>query len=71
MTDKNTAFLRHVLTDGVWVGGELSYAMMDEAKRPQNRWNGIGEVMAQIAVAIAIETIAPVRLRTWLRSGWA
>lgn len=63
MTDKNTAFLRHVLTDGVWGRVvKLPYAMMDEAKRPQNRSKTMAAVMAQIAVAIAIETIAPVRL---------
>jgi hypothetical protein len=38
MTDKNTAFLRHVLTDGVWGHVvKLPYAMLPEAKRLHNR----------------------------------
>jgi integrase len=63
MTEKNIAFLRQVLTDGVWGRVvKLPYAMMEEAKRLQNRSKFKAAVMAQLAIAIAIETIAPVRL---------
>jgi len=63
ITDKNTAFLRQVLTEGVWGRVvKLPYSIMEEAKRLHNRSPLKAAVMAQMAVAIAIETIAPVRL---------
>lgn len=63
LTDKNLDFLRHVLTPGVWGRVvKLPYEMMAEAQRLHNRAPVKAAVQAQIAVAIAIESIAPVRL---------
>jgi Phage integrase family len=62
LTDKNIAFLRQVLTPGVWRRVvKLPFAMMAQARRQQHS-PVRAAVMAQIAVAIAIETVAPVRL---------
>jgi integrase len=63
LTEKNIAFLRKVLSPGVWGRVvRLPYAMMEEAKRLHNRSPQRAAVMAQLAVAIAIETIAPIRI---------
>ena len=62
LTDKNIALLRQVLTPGVWSRVvKLPFAMMARraaSSMPQSR----AAVTAQIAVAIAILTVAPVRL---------
>ena len=63
LTDKNIAFLRQVLTPGVWGRVvKLPFAMMAEARRQQQHAPVRAAVTAQIAVAIAILTVAPVRL---------
>jgi integrase len=62
LTDKNIAFLRQVLSPGVWSRiVRLPLAMMAEARRHQHA-PVRAAVIAQIAVAIAIESVAPVRI---------
>jgi hypothetical protein len=62
LTEKNLDFLRKVLTPGVWGRVvRLPFAMMEEARRQRHRPNRAA-VIAQKAVAIAIEAVAPVRL---------
>jgi hypothetical protein len=62
LTEKNLAFLRKVLTPGVWGRVvKLPLAMMEEARR-QRHAPVRAAVIAQKAVAIAIEAVAPVRL---------
>jgi hypothetical protein len=63
LTDKNLAVIRQVLTDGVWGGVvNLPKAMMVQARSLQEHAPVKAAVVAQVAVAIAILTIAPVRL---------
>lgn len=63
LTDKNIALIRQVLTPGVWSRVvNLPQAMMAEAYRLQQHSPQRAAVKAQIAVAIAILTVAPVRL---------
>jgi hypothetical protein len=63
LTDKNIAFLRQVLTPGVWDRVvKLPFAMMAEARR-QQRAPVRAAVTAQLAVAIAILSVAPIRLK--------
>jgi hypothetical protein len=62
LTDKNLAFLRKVLTPGVWGRVvKLPFTMMEEARR-QRHAPIRAAVIAQKAVAIAILAVAPVRL---------
>jgi hypothetical protein len=62
LTDKNVAFIRQVLSPGVWGRViKLPIAMMAEARRQQHAPVRAG-VMAQVAVAIAILSVAPLRL---------
>ena len=62
LTDKNLTFLRQVLTPGVWGRVvKLPFAMMEEARRQRHRPIRAA-VIAQLAVAIAIEAVAPIRL---------
>jgi integrase len=62
LTEKNVAFLRHVLTPGVWGRVvKLPFALMAEARR-QKHAPVRAAVTAQMAVAIAILSVAPVRL---------
>ena len=64
LTEKNLTFLRHVLSPKVWGRVvKLPYEMMEDARRLHNRAPVKAAVEAQIAVAIAIESIAPVRLK--------
>jgi Phage integrase family len=62
LTGKNIDFLRQVLSPGVWSRiVRLPSAMM--AKARQHRHAPVrAAVMAQVAVAIAIESVAPVRI---------
>jgi hypothetical protein len=64
LTDKNLVFLRQVLTPGVWSRIiKLPFAMMGEARRLREHGKGIrAAVTAQLAVSIAILSVAPVRL---------
>jgi integrase len=62
LTEKNIAFLRHVLTPGVWGKVvKLPFALMAEARRHKHQ-PVRAAVTAQMAVAIAILSLAPVRL---------
>jgi hypothetical protein len=68
LTEKNLDFLRKVLTPGVWGRVvKLPFAMMEEARRQRHRPIRAA-VIAQKAVAIAIEAVAPVRLAKELDS---
>ena len=63
MTEKNLALIRRVLTEGVWsrvvnVPGQL----MEEARLQRRHAPVRAGVLAQIAVAVAILTVAPIRL---------
>jgi integrase len=63
LTQKNIAFIRHVLTPGVWSRVvRLSFAMMAAARRQQHTSPVKAAVTAQLAVAIGILAAAPVRL---------
>jgi hypothetical protein len=63
MTDKNIAFIRQVLTPGVWGRVlRLPLAMMATARSWQTHMPVKAAVSAQLAVAIAILTVAPARL---------
>ena len=63
LTDKNIALIRQVLTPGVWSRVvKLPLAMMATARSQQAHAPYRAAVMAQLAVAIAILSVAPVRL---------
>jgi integrase len=63
MTDKNLAVIRQVLTPGVWERVvNLPFAMMRIARSQQASAPARAALAAQLAVAIAILTFAPVRL---------
>ena len=63
LTDKNLAIIRQVLSEGVWTEViRLPHAMMVNARALQYHAPNKAAVMAQIAVAIAILSAAPVRL---------
>jgi hypothetical protein len=63
LTDKNLTLIRHVLSDGVWMRVvNLPQALMAKARSQQERAPVQAAVAAQLAVAIAILTVAPVRL---------
>jgi hypothetical protein len=64
LTQKNLQLIRQVLTDGVW--GEvvsLPSALMQAARSVKDHAPIKAAVAAQVAVAIAILTFAPIRLR--------
>jgi len=63
-TPKNTALIQKVLTPGVWDRVvNLPFAMMKEARRQQQHSPVRAAVTAQLAVAIAILCIVPVRIK--------
>jgi integrase len=63
MTPKNLALIRCVLTDEVWSRvAKLPDELMRQARLERRRAPVRASVLAQIAVAVAILTIAPVRL---------
>jgi integrase len=63
MTPKNLALIRLVLTDGVWqrIVGVVE-ELMDQARQLRSHAPIRAGVLAQIAVAVAILTVAPIRL---------
>jgi integrase-like protein len=64
LTPKNDALVRQVLTEGVWKEVlSLPKALMRQAGLARDHAPTKAAVLAQHAVAIAIETFAPVRLR--------
>ena len=63
LTDKNTALIRQVLTPGVWNQVvRLPQELMSIARSQHSSAPVRAAVTAQLAVAIAILTVAPVRL---------
>ena len=63
MTPKNLALIRSVLTDGVWSGVvNLPEQLMRQARRELPHAPVKAGLLAQIAVAVAILTVAPIRL---------
>ena len=63
MTPKNLALIRLVLTDGVWSRVvNLPEQLMQQARLQRRHAPVRAAVLAQIAVAVAILTVAPVRL---------
>src|SRR5262249_19731948 len=63
LTDKNTALIRQVLTPGVWSRVvKLPQDLMSTARSQRSSATHRAAVTAQLAVAIAILTVAPVRL---------
>jgi hypothetical protein len=73
MTDKNAEFLRKVLAPGVWGRVvNLPFQMIDSARGDLRHSPVRAAVRAQIAVAIAILAVAPVRLQnlTHIRLGF-
>jgi hypothetical protein len=64
LTPKNLQLVRQVLTEGIWNEVvSLPNVLMREARSAQDHAPIKAAVMAELAVAIAIETFAPVRLR--------
>jgi integrase len=64
LTQKNLQLIRQVLTDGVWSEVvSLPNALMHEARSVKDHAPIKAAVSAQLAVAIAILTLAPIRLR--------
>jgi hypothetical protein len=63
LTGKNLALIRQVLTEGIWSGVvSLPNALMRQARADQAHAPVKAAVTAQLAVAIAILSFAPVRL---------
>jgi integrase len=63
MTPKNLALIRSVLTDGVWSRVvNLPEQLMRQARHDRSHAPVRAAVLAQIAVAVAILTVAPIRL---------
>jgi Phage integrase family len=63
MTPKNLALIRCVLTDGVWSRVvNLPEQLMRQARRERPHAPIRAAVLAQIAVAVAVLTVAPIRL---------
>jgi hypothetical protein len=63
MTEKNLALIRLVLTDGVWSRVvDLPEQLLQQARLRRRHAPVRAAVLAQIAVAVAILTVAPVRL---------
>jgi Phage integrase family len=63
MTPKNLALIRLVLTDGVWSRVvNLPEQLMQQARLQRRHAPVRAAVLAQIAVSVAILTVAPVRL---------
>ena len=68
LTPKNLQLIRQVLTEGIWSEVvSLPKALMRQARLAQDHAPIKAAVMAQLAVAIAIEIFAPVRLRNLIR----
>jgi integrase len=63
MTPKNLALIRLVLTDGIWSRvADLPEQLMQQARLKRRHAPVRAAVLAQIAVAVAILSVAPVRL---------
>jgi integrase len=63
MTEKNLALIRYVLTDGVWSRiVNLPRQLLRTARKQRLHAPVRAAILAQIAVAVAILTVAPIRL---------
>jgi integrase len=68
LTPKNLKLIRQVLTEGVWNEVvSLPNVLMRQARLAKDHAPIKAAVAAQLAVSIAIETFAPVRLRNLIR----
>lgn len=68
LTAKNLQLVRQVLTEGVWNEVvSLPNVLMQKARLAKDQAPIKAAVSAQLAVAIAIETFAPIRLRNLIR----
>ena len=68
LTPKNLQLIRQVLTDGVWSEVvSLPNVLMQQARSAKDHAPIKAAVSAQLAVAIAILTFAPIRLRNLIR----
>jgi integrase len=68
LTPKNSQLIRQVLTDGVWSEVvSLPNVLIQQACWAKDHAPIKAAVAAQLAVAIAIETFAPIRLRNLIR----
>jgi integrase len=64
LTQKNLQLIRQVLTDGLWSEVvSLPHVLMEEARAARDHAPIKAAVSAQLAVAIAILVVAPIRLR--------
>jgi len=64
LTQKNLQLIRQVLTDGLWSEVvSLPHVLMEEARAARDHAPTKAAVSAQLAVAIAILVVAPIRLR--------
>lgn len=69
LTPKNLQLIRQVLTDGVWSEVvSLPNVLMQQARLAKDHAPIKAAVSAQLAVAIGIETFAPIRLRNLIRT---
>jgi integrase len=69
LTPKNLKLIRQVLTDGVWSEVvSLPNVLMQQARLAKDHARIKAAVSAQLAVAIGIETFAPIRLRNLIRT---
>jgi hypothetical protein len=72
LTPKNLKLVRQVLTEGVWSEvTSLPNILMRQARSAKDHAPTKAALTAQLAVAIAILTFAPVRLPIWSASSWA
>ena len=63
-TEKNATLIRQILAPNIWdLVVNLPFRMMAEARRDRARAPVQSAVKAQIAVAIALLTIVPVRIK--------
>jgi integrase len=69
LTPKNLKLIRQVLTEGVWNEVvSLPNVLMQQARLAKDHAPIKAAVSAQLAVAIGIETFAPIRLRNLIRT---
>jgi integrase len=70
LTGKNLALIRQVLTEGIWSGVvSLPHVLMRQARADQAHAPIKAAVTAQLAVAIAILSFAPIRLTNLVSIG--
>src|SRR5260370_42112196 len=68
LTQKNLQLIRQVLTDGGWSeGASLPNRLMQQACAAKDHAPIKAAISAQLAVAVAILTVAPIRRRNLIR----